>query len=335
MNTRRKTTDLVLFKALGADEPDGTFEAVVSVFNNRDAHGDIVRPGAYKDTIAAMKRSKTPWPVVFSHRHADLEAIVGSVLDAAEIKGTDPRIPANAPPALKAGGGLWVKGRMADLTEDFTAKLWARMKDGRVVQWSFAYDVVDGGYVVEGEVESFELRKLTVLEVGPALLGANDATRTLAMKARDAGKPELAKAIDLVGSISATVAELELDPADLDLDAALEELEELTVVEEVTETVTTELDLELDLDELGAAVGKVVADAVTAALAKRSATDAGGDATVTGATTDGKDRGKGTDDRQGGKASDDRGSDDRTATGATSVSLVGIEAFALEAGLTP
>lgn len=328
MGTKRKLANVFAFKALGDEEPDGTFEAVVSVFDNRDHHGDVVRPGAYRDAIAKMKRSKTPWPVVWSHRHGDLDAIVGQVLDAAEIKGTDQRIPADAPAELKSGGGLWVKGRIDDLGEDFSAKLWKRMKDGRVVQWSFAYDVLDGGWIVEDGVESFELRKLDVLEVGPALLGANDATRTLAMKARDAGKSNLAKAIETFGALAATVEELD---ADVDFDSIVDELEGIagtsdggSVDLEVSGTV--DLD-EAALDAVATAAASAAEAAVRAALGERSTNAAGGAATVTDAT-EGKARGKATDDRSGGKAADDRTADDPR----TSAQLAELELMALEVG---
>lgn len=329
MTAKRKTLDLVTFKALDAGEPDGTFEAIVSVFDNVDHQGDIVRRGAFRDAIAKMKKARSPWPVVFSHRHSDIDSIIGLTLDAAELKAGDPRIPANAPPALKAGGGLWVKGKVdLDGEEPFVEKLWRRMKDGRIVQWSFMYDVLDGGVITVDGKDYFELRTLDVVEVGPTLLGANDATRTLALKARAAGRVALAKTIDLVGELAeldALEAELDSSVDEADVDATLSLLEEIAAAEVVD--LTGETDPSAAAGDDATNLRDLVAEVVTEVLARRSTPPAAGAATVTG-DTEGKGRGKTDEDRTGGKSAEDLGLEDPTTS--PHRSLLELETLVLE-----
>lgn len=153
----------------GGLEP-GQFEAIVSVFNNVDSVGDIVVPGAFKDTLAAWKAKGDPIPVIWSHQHANPDAHIGTVLEAEEKP-----------------EGLWVKAQL-DLADDdgtplpFAQKVNRLLKGRRVTQFSFAYDVLDGGMVKNDGESVFELRKLDLFEVGPTLVGANSETDLIAAK---------------------------------------------------------------------------------------------------------------------------------------------------------
>lgn len=147
-------------KALG-DGTDGTFEAIVSTYDV-DSIRDQVMPGAFADTLTDWKSSGKPIPVIWSHRHDDPFAHVGEVTDAAE----------------RDGEGLWVKGQL-DLDNPTGRQVYKLLKGGRVNQFSFAYDVEDAQEKDDGVME---LKKLKLYEVGPTLIGMNQATRTLAVK---------------------------------------------------------------------------------------------------------------------------------------------------------
>ncbi len=155
------------FKAL-TDEPDGTFEAIVAVFGNIDSYGDMIVPGAFKESLARWEAAGRPIPVIFSHQWENIDAHIGEVLEAKEVE-----------------KGLYVKGRV-DLEEEFAAKVWKRMKGGRLTQFSFAYDIDEGAWVhkvEEGQKQDYyELRKLDLFEVGPCLVGANRETELLSVK---------------------------------------------------------------------------------------------------------------------------------------------------------
>lgn len=153
-----KNRDVLSFKAL--DSAEGTFEAIVAVFGNVDRAGDKIIPGAFKASLAAWKAKGRPIPVIYSHEWDNLDAHIGKVLEARE---TD--------------RGLYVKGQL-DLEEDFAARVWKKMREGTLAEFSFAYDVVDAKQV--GKVN--ELRKLDLLEVGPCLVGMNPRTELLSVK---------------------------------------------------------------------------------------------------------------------------------------------------------
>lgn len=164
---KHKVFDLEGFKAL-KEEPEGTFEAIVAVFGNVDSYGDMIVPGAFTESLERWQASGRPIPVIYSHQWENIDAHIGKVLEAKETS-----------------KGLYIKGQL-DLEEDFAAKVWKRMKNGTLAQFSFAYDVLDGGFVHkkegEQELDYYELRRLDLFEVGPCLVGANRETELLSVK---------------------------------------------------------------------------------------------------------------------------------------------------------
>lgn len=172
-------------KALTAGDPDGTFEAVVSVFGNIDRMGDVVLPGAFTDTLAEWKASGDPIPVLWSHNSRDPDYHIGTVIEAAETS-----------------EGLQIKGQL-DLEGPGKARqVYRLLKGRRVTQFSFAYDVLDGAPAKIDGQDVFELRKLKLYEVGPTLVGVNPETRLIGAKSDD----DLLA--DRIGSMHSLLAEL-------------------------------------------------------------------------------------------------------------------------------
>lgn len=167
---------------------DGTFEAIVSVFDNPDADNDVVRPGAFKDSIEAWKKLGDPIPVWWSHRMDDPSMNVGQVIDIDELEPGDERIPEWADEWVKAHGGLWVKGRIdtGDDASDKAAATRRLLKERRVTQFSYAYDVVDGSMQTHtkdgGKGSYYEIRKVRLYEVSPTPIGANTLTELVGVK---------------------------------------------------------------------------------------------------------------------------------------------------------
>lgn len=162
----------------------GEFEAIVAVFGNVDSGGDVIVKGAFTDTLAEWRASGDPIPVVWSHDSNDPFSHIGSVVEASE---TDT--------------GLLVKGQL-DLDNPKAAQVHKLLKGRRVTQFSFAYSVLDGGPTeVDGE-SAFELRRLKLYEVGPTLVGMNQATELLSAKSDDvdakAGRVLSAKNVEVV-----------------------------------------------------------------------------------------------------------------------------------------
>lgn len=160
----------VQIKATGADDDtlaEGQFRAVVSVFGNKDSYGDVVMPGAFKDTLATWEASGDSIPVYWSHQMSDPDMNIGYVVSAKE---TDQ--------------GLEVVAQL-DTEDEGSPKAkqaYRLLKGRRVTQFSFAYDVEEGGFVEKDGDSYFELRKMRLYEVGPTPIGANTETELLAVK---------------------------------------------------------------------------------------------------------------------------------------------------------
>ncbi|MFH9215467.1 HK97 family phage prohead protease [Streptomyces globisporus] len=153
---------------------EGQFVALVSVFGNEDSVGDVVKPGAFTETLAEWGAKGDPIPVIWAHKWGDPFAHVGRVIKAVETL-----------------EGLEVTGQIDDLTgddENPTAKqVYRLLKGRRVTQFSFAYDELKSAWVRDDNHRwggYWELQQLKLHEVGPCLVGANQETELLAAKAQ-------------------------------------------------------------------------------------------------------------------------------------------------------
>ena len=167
----------VRIKAAGEHEgtDEGTFEAIVAAYN-LDSVGDKITPGAFEATLAQWKSTGDPIPVLWSHMSHDPEYHIGEVLEAEERP-----------------EGLWVKARIDTEPGTKAAQVYKLLKGRRVTQFSFAYDVEEGAWVDQKDGEGYyELRKLKLYEVGPTLIGANQATELLDVKSADGATMRIA-----------------------------------------------------------------------------------------------------------------------------------------------
>jgi phage head maturation protease len=175
----------VKFKTMPAtvapqDTDDGVFEAVVSVFNNKDYGGDIVRPGAFKNSLDFWGNSDSPIPVYWSHRMDDPMMNIGEVIDAEELDGGSKSIPGWANDWVRDNGGLYVKAKLDD--HGMGAQVRHLMKARRVKQFSFSYDVINEQRSKYNK--HTELLDLFLHEVGPTPLGMNPLTELISAKAK-------------------------------------------------------------------------------------------------------------------------------------------------------
>lgn len=155
---------------------EGQFRALVAVFGNVDSYGDVILPGAFSDDVARWAAGDV-LPVVWSHQWTDPFAHIGEALSAQETT-----------------EGLEVVGQL-DLDNPTGEQVYKLLKGRRVSQFSFAFDLLDGGWGVRedanGEpVEVFEIRKVRTHEVGPCLVGVNQSTELIDVKSRPASLSE-------------------------------------------------------------------------------------------------------------------------------------------------
>ena len=168
MNNESKNIDIEL------KDESGQVEAVFSLFNSLDSDGDVVIPGAVK---SGFKNDQVP--MVWSHKW-----------DMPIGKGT---ISQDDDKAV-------FKGEFFMDTESGKEAYNLVKNMGDMQQWSFGYKVNDSEFEKfkdsEGTTNARYLKDLTVYEVSPVLVGANQDTYTLAIKSNTELLKEVAKVAD-------------------------------------------------------------------------------------------------------------------------------------------
>lgn len=200
MTTTKRRTVRVFTKAV--DDAERTVEQIVSVFENVDLGKDRVKAGAFEASLARWADAGDPIPVIWSHAWDDPFAHIGYVLEAKELLPGDPLLP----PEIADLGGLWTKYRVDEAP--FADQVFRLLKERRVREASFAYDVVREKRAPDGTTDLLEL---DVIEVGPTLKGMNPMTQLLA--AKSTARAELA-----AGLVKAGLGTLE------EVDAALDQV---------------------------------------------------------------------------------------------------------------
>lgn len=165
-----KTIDVEI-KAIGEDG-DGRFQAYASTFDVVDSYGDMVVKGAFAESLAGFGAKGEGIPLYWRHRMDDPFMLIGKTLEAKED-----------------AHGLFVDCGLLDTNN--AKQVHSLLKAGLVKQMSFAYDVLEAGWVEKTEdgktVSYYELRKLKIHEVSVVPVGANQETEILAVKSvRDA-----------------------------------------------------------------------------------------------------------------------------------------------------
>lgn len=174
-----------------SDDAEGVFTGYASIFGNVDSYGEVVAKGAFAESL----REQPSVPVYWSHQMSNPMMNIGKTIELRE----DDR-------------GLFVKAQL-DLDSEMGAQVHRLIKDGRVGQMSFAFDVEDYAMVDSAELGPYvELRKLKVHEVSVVQVGANQATELLDVKDRvtrvkdshaisEANEGKLEKAARLIGEV--------------------------------------------------------------------------------------------------------------------------------------
>lgn len=160
-----KAADLQVKAAGTADGlEEGVFTAYASVYGNVDSYGDVVRKGAFADSLKAWAEKGNTLPVLYGHDMADVFANIGGVIEAKEDD-----------------HGLLVKAQL-DLENPTAKQVYKLLKGRRLSQMSFAYSVEESApTTVEGK-DATELSKLSLYEVSVVPIGANQETEILAVK---------------------------------------------------------------------------------------------------------------------------------------------------------
>ena len=163
-----------------------------------DSYGDIVRRGAFLESIEKLKESGKPLPLLYNHDNYNLSNFIGIVRSMEEDE-----------------HGLKFTAEFDDTPEGQRAR--QLVIDGRLDKFSFAYDVLDEGQVtLEDGRKANELRKLDIKEISLVMYPANPDTSVVDVKAgrRNSAKDEdkIRQAITLLQDVLGELDDIEEEP---------------------------------------------------------------------------------------------------------------------------
>ena len=146
---------------------DGLFSGYASVFDNVDSYGDIVRKGAFVESISEWEAKGKMPPILWNHDPSDPIGVYTKMQEDDK--------------------GLFVEGRLLIDDVPRARQTHALMKAGAIDGLSIGYRVKEYLYNVDEEVT--DLIKLSLREVSIVTFPANPETRIEAVKSRlDAGE---------------------------------------------------------------------------------------------------------------------------------------------------
>ena len=146
---------------------DGLFSGYASVFDNVDSYGDIVRKGAFVESISEWEAKGKMPPILWNHDPSDPIGVYTKMQEDDK--------------------GLFVEGRLLIDDVPRAKQTHALMKAGVIDGLSIGYRVKEYLYNVDEEVT--DLIKLSLREVSIVTFPTNPETRIEAVKSRlDAGE---------------------------------------------------------------------------------------------------------------------------------------------------
>lgn len=163
-------------KAIEGDESKATVTGYASTFDRTpDSYGDIVAPGAFTESLArwaSLNEQGKYIPLLYGHNALDPDYNIGRVVSAEE----DER-------------GLLITAEF-DMENPKAVYVRKLVQEGRVYQFSFAYDVLKAGEIeLEGGGKAYELQKLEIFEISLVQIPANqNATVEEVKSASKAGR---------------------------------------------------------------------------------------------------------------------------------------------------
>ena len=143
---------------------NGTISGYASTWDRvPDAYGDIVKKGAFAESLKKYEDSGRAIPLLWAHQMNDLKSYIGTAS------------------AHEDDRGLFFKAKFDDTDE--AQRIRQLYKDGRLSKFSFAYDTIDSGPVeLEDGTTANELRELDIFEISCVLVPANSFAEVLDVK---------------------------------------------------------------------------------------------------------------------------------------------------------
>lgn len=172
------------FNVKYADEGNGMIEGYASTWIRKpDAYGDVVKQGAFKNTLEQRWNGGKGIPLLWAHQMNELSSYIGKA-DAEEDE-----------------KGLHFVATFDDTEE--AQRVRDLYKDGRLSKFSFAFDIKEEGITtLENGTKANELKELDLFEISCVCVPANDDAGVVSVKAEEpevkSGKRNSAKDADAI-----------------------------------------------------------------------------------------------------------------------------------------
>ena len=163
------------YKGLDAEE-DGSFEGYGSVFNNKDLGNDVIKYGAFSESI----KSKKPKQIKLLYQHKTDEPI--GVIDSLE---EDSR-------------GLKIKGRLAMKTQK-GKEVYELMKMGALDSMSIGYRLSPDDYKYSDKLKKRTISNLDLMEISMVTFPMNPKAKITKVKLAEMDVRELEKYLCDIG----------------------------------------------------------------------------------------------------------------------------------------
>jgi hypothetical protein len=171
-------------KANILDRAQGITEQIVNVTGHKDSQGDTIMTGAF--AYLDNPKPKGVW-------HHDWKAWIAKTVVADELKPSSPALRTLAPDLYDKGlGGLYIKAQYNLDTQAGRDALSNVLFFEDEAEYSIGYDVLDMEPDGDG---GFLLKAVPVWEWSPVLFGANELTRTLALKSGEVPDASLVRSV--------------------------------------------------------------------------------------------------------------------------------------------
>jgi HK97 family phage prohead protease len=160
------------FVASDDETKTGVFSGYGAVFGNLDSYGDVIAPGAFKETLRNWKRKGRLPPMLLQHG--------GGLFGGAAEDG----IPVGVFTSMSEDDvGLKVDGELIAMSTDKGQYIYEGLKSGALDGLSIGYVAREVAYGKKPEEPKRTLKKVDLFEVSIVTFPANDAARVGGVKA--------------------------------------------------------------------------------------------------------------------------------------------------------
>jgi hypothetical protein len=168
MQIERRQLGLVECKL--ANDSAGTFSGYGAVFGNVDSYGDVIEPGAFKDTLSAWRaKGKLP-KMLLQHGGVGLTSEdmlpIGQWTEMSED-----------------AKGLKVSGRLFAMNTDLSQRVYEGLKSGELDSLSIGYQTEASRDTVKDGITTRHLTEIKLWEVSIVTFPANDKALISGVKA--------------------------------------------------------------------------------------------------------------------------------------------------------